>query len=111
MCVCCVWELRHDDFRSGGLILRPDGSLTATSKEQGRAPFPDYHGVWSLVSEDGPQYLLEFGSGPASADTYRVSLVLTCREAFTLVETERGGVRVRDQVRFIRTGAAPPKSR
>jgi hypothetical protein len=99
-----VWELKADDGRSGTLTIRGDGTLTAASAA-GESPLPEYHGRWAVLAADGDRYRLEFARGPAAADAYQVTLVLTSADAFTLVETVRGGTRVRDAQRFVR--AAP----
>jgi hypothetical protein len=104
-----VWDLRSDDGRTGQLILRPDGTLIATSVA-GSSPLADYEGHWYLVKEDGNQFILEFGSERYSLDGYRVKLLLTNANAFTLVETIKGGVSIREVHRFVRTGPAPTAS-
>jgi hypothetical protein len=105
-----VWELRADDGRVGRLILSPDGRLAASSTA-GDRPLPDYEGHWYLLEEAGNRFVLEFGRERGGIDSYRVTWLFNCRDAFTLVETIKGGVAIRDQHRFIRvarTVAKPP---
>lgn len=103
-----VWELRADDGRSGRLILSPEGGLAASSTA-GDNPLPDYEGHWYLLDEAGDRFELEFGRKRGSPDAYRVTLVLTCRDAFTLVETVKGGVRHLEQNRFVLVSRSVPK--
>ena len=105
-----VWELRNDDFRSGKIILRPDGGLIASSDLE-EVRDRDFHGAWTLVSQRGSKYVLEFGSAPGALGSSRVTLVLTCRDAFTIVEVQENAVRIPEQQRFVRTGPAPPTPR
>jgi hypothetical protein len=67
----------------------------------------DYVGKWLLLAEDGNRYSLEFGKEIGDLNSYRVTIVLTCRDAFTLVETFKNGVSFREQHRFVRVSAAP----
>jgi hypothetical protein len=103
-----VWELRADDGRTGQLILNPNGRLAAASSS-GSNRMPDYEGQWSLIREDDNRFVLEFGKAPGSPDSYRVTLVLTCRDAFTLLETIKNGTAIREQHRFIRVARVAPK--
>jgi hypothetical protein len=102
-----VWELRADDGRSGRLLLRPDGTLTASSTA-GDSPLPDYNGKWFLLDEDGDRYVIEFGREHGAFDGYKVTLVLTNPDAFTLVETVKGTSPIRDYQRFVRATAGGP---
>jgi hypothetical protein len=102
-----VWELRSDDGRSGRLILNPDGRLAAASTASDR-PLPDYEGHWFLLDEAGNRFVLEFGRKKGGLDSYQVTLVLTCPDAFTLVETIKNGVPTWDQHRFVRTAQSVP---
>jgi hypothetical protein len=101
-----VWELRADDGRTGRLILSPDGRLAASSTA-GNSPLPDYEGHWYLLEESGDRFVLEFGREHRGFDSYKVTLLLTDPDAFTLTETLKGGVPTREKHRFIRTGPAP----
>lgn len=103
-----VWELRADDGRTGQLILSLDGRLAAASSSGGNR-LPDYEGQWSLIGEDGNRFTLEFGKSLGSPDSYRVSLVLTCRDAFTLLETIKNRTAIREQHRFVRVARVAPK--
>jgi hypothetical protein len=103
-----VWELRADDGRSGRLILSPDGGLAASSTA-GDVPLPDYAGHWYLLDEAGNRLVLEFGHEKGRADSYQVTLLLTCPDAFTLVETLKNGWPSREQHRFVRTARSVPK--
>jgi hypothetical protein len=100
------WELRSDDGRSGMLTLSPDGRLAAASSA-GEKDLPNYEGQWALISQDGNQYVLEFGKSVRGLESYRVKVELTQPNAFTLLETIKNGVRLRETHRFIRTGPAP----
>jgi hypothetical protein len=100
-----VWELKADDGRTGRLTLRADGTLTAASTA-GESELPDYNGRWSLLAADGDRYRLEVAHEQGAADADRVTLLLTSSDAFTLVETVKGGTPIRDQQRFVRV---PPR--
>jgi hypothetical protein len=102
-----AWDLRADDGRTGRLVLRPDGTLTASSSS-GDSPLPDYTGSWYLLAEDGDKYVLEFSKVYGGLDGYRVSLWMTSADAFTLIETVKGGTPMKDYQRFVR--AAPAKA-
>jgi hypothetical protein len=102
-----AWDLRADDGRTGRLVLRPDGTLTASSTA-GDSPLPDYSGNWYLLEEDGDRYVLEFGRERGGLDGYKVTLEVTCPDAFTLTETVKGGVPLKDYQRFVR--ATPARS-
>src|SRR2546427_4913843 len=69
-----VWELRADDGRTARLVLRPDGTMIASS---GDGTLPDFRGVWSLVTESGNRYTFECGREGRPLDNYRVTVVLT----------------------------------
>jgi hypothetical protein len=103
-----AWELRSDDGRAGQLILDPDGGLIATSATD-ESPFPPYKGHWFFIDRVGDRFLLEFGTLWHGPDSYRVALDMTGPDAFTLVETVKGGAPVRDQHRFIRAAAPAMK--
>ena len=96
-----TWELKADDGRSGVIVLRPDGTLTASSSS-GDVALPDYHGHWFILANNGVRYHLEFAKERGEAAAYQVTLLLTCSDAFTVVETIKGGVPIRDQQRFVR---------
>src|SRR4051812_7593174 len=96
-----VWELKADDSRTGTLTLRPRGTLTASSST-GDLSLPDYNGNWYLLDEDGDKFVLEFARERGGLDGYKVTLVLTSPEAFTLVETVKSGQTIRDAQRFVR---------
>jgi hypothetical protein len=100
-----VWELKSDDGRSGRLRLGPDGLLGASSTT-GDSPLPDYEGHWYLYEEKGDLYVLEFGREHRGFQSFKVTVVLTCPDAFTLVQTIKGGLPTSDQHRFVRTGPA-----
>jgi hypothetical protein len=102
-----AWELRADDGRTGRLILRADGTLTASSTT-GDSPLADYNGKWFLLDEDGDRYVLEFSRERGGLDGYKVTLLLTNPDAFTLIETVKGGLPIRDFQRFVR--AAGPSA-
>jgi hypothetical protein len=95
------WELRADDGRGGVIRLDPDGKLLATSVSWSN-PVPDYLGQWFVLDHDGDRYLLEFGSVHRGPDSYRVRIQLTGPDAFTLMETVKGGTPIRDNHRFVR---------
>jgi hypothetical protein len=101
-----IWELRADDGRSGRLILRLDGTLTASSGMGGNQ-FPDYQGRWYLLEEEGDRFLLEFGQRRGGPGSYNVKITLTCRDAFTVVETIVNRVTLREQNRFVRISKVP----
>jgi hypothetical protein len=105
-----VWELRADDSRTGRLVLRPDGTLTASSTS-GDLSLPDYNGNWYLLDEDGDKFVLEFARERGGLDGYKVTLLMTNPEAFTLVETVKGGATVRDYQRFVRATATAPAAK
>jgi hypothetical protein len=103
-----AWELRSDDGRSGRLVLRPDGTLIASSTGPGDSALPDYTGKWFLLKKDGSRYELEFGQERGGVDGYRVTLLLApTQEAFTLAETVKSGIATRVMERFVRVAAAP----
>jgi hypothetical protein len=95
------WELRADDGRGGIIRLDPDGTLLATSVSWSER-VPDYNGHWFVLKHDGDWYLLEFGSVHRGPDSYRVRIQLTGPDAFTLIETVKGGTPIRDGHRFVR---------
>jgi hypothetical protein len=101
-----VWELRSDDGRSGRLVLGPNGHLAASSTA-GESPLPDYEGNWYLFEEKGDRFVLEFAREHRGFDGYKVTVLLTTPDAFTLVETLKGGVPTHEKHRFVRTGPAP----
>src|SRR4029079_12616793 len=78
------------------------------SATAGDSPLPDYSGNWYLLEEDGDRYVLEFGREPGGLDGYKVTLEVTCPDAFTLTETVKGGVPLKDYQRFVR--ATPARS-
>jgi hypothetical protein len=98
-----VWELKADDGRSGTRTLRPDRSLTAASTAGGSS-LPDYHGRWAVVTVDGDRFTVEFDKPGENLSSYTVTLVFTCPDAFTLIETKKGGSTIRDSQRFARVG-------
>jgi hypothetical protein len=100
-----VWELRSDDGRSGRLVLHSDGTLVAASASD-ESPLRDYEGHWFLAESAGDRYVLEFGQEYHGLDSYKVTVVLTCPDAFTLVQTVKGGIPLREAHRFVRTGPA-----
>jgi hypothetical protein len=100
-----IWELRSDDGRAGKLVLHPDGSLVAATVAE-ESPLPDYEGRWFLAAASGNQYVLEFGTDHHALDSYKVTIELTSPEAFTLVQTVKGGVPIQESHRFVRTGPA-----
>jgi hypothetical protein len=100
-----AWELRADDGRNGRLILRPDGTLTASSTS-GDSPLPDYTGGWYLLAQEGDVYVIEFGREHGGLDGYRVKLMMTGPDAFTLIETVKGMTPIKDNQRFVRAAAA-----
>jgi hypothetical protein len=102
-----VWELKADDGRTGRMTLRVDGTITASSAS-GDSKLPDYNGRWFLLAADGDLYSLEFAKEQGEPGAYRVKLVMTCWDAFTLVETVKGGVPIRDQQRFVRLVPSEP---
>jgi hypothetical protein len=110
-----TWDLRSDDERSGQLILRPDGTLTATSMS-GNIAAADTEGHWYMVSQSGSRFALDFAPHVRSLAGYRVMLDMPGPDAFTLVETLMRGVALPEGSRFIRVGpplpakAAPGKS-
>ena len=99
-----VWELRSDDGLSGSLVLGQDGARSSSSADASK--IPDFQGRWNLDSVDGNRYVLEFGPETRGLDSYKVTIELTSPDAFTLVETIRSGVPIREQRRFVRTGLA-----
>jgi hypothetical protein len=101
-----VWELRSDDGLSGSLVLGQDGALGASSSADA-TKIPDFQGHWNLDSVDGNRYVLEFGPETRGLDSYKVTVELTSPDAFTLVETIRSGVPIREQRRFVRIGPVP----
>ena len=54
------------------------------------------------------QQVLEFGRERGGLDGYKVTLEVTCPDAFTLTETVKGGVPLKDYQRFVR--ATPARS-
>jgi hypothetical protein len=65
-----------------------------------------------LLDEDGDRYVLEFSRERGGLDGYKVTLVLTSPDAFTLIETVKSGLPIRDHQRFVRaagTSAAAAK--
>jgi hypothetical protein len=100
-----TWQLKSDDGRTGALILHEEGRLIATASDDNE--LPPFEGKWSLISENGDIYVLEFGPGGADEQSnYRVTIVLTCPNAFTLTETIKNGVPLRESHRFARIGPA-----
>jgi hypothetical protein len=104
------WQLRSDDGRAGYLILAPEGVLVAASNSWDTGSLPEFEGHWYLIKESGNRFVLEFGSEWRSLDSYQVTVELTCPDAFTLLETIKGGVTTHDQHRFVRMGDAPKRA-
>jgi len=104
--LCGTWQLSADDGRAGSLRLDPDGSLHAESTRYSERA-PDYKGHWYLLDVTEKQFTLEFGSAPGSPDSYQVTLLFTCPDAFTLVQTCKGQDIRTEQQRFVRLARAP----
>jgi acetyl esterase len=102
-----TWELKADDERSGRLTLRADGTLTASSAS-GDSELPDYNGRWYVVEEKGNRIKFEFGHERNDPNAYKVTIELDNSNAFTLIETVKGGVPIRDKQRFVRVLADKP---
>ncbi len=78
--------------------------MTASSAA-GDSELPDYHGKWFIHNLSGDRFQLEFGKEYGDPNGYLVTVVVTNPNAFSLVETVKGGVALRDAQRFVRVVA------